>query len=381
MDSGIQADHPDFQDASGVSRVQQIDWFAASGVSGTMPANFYTDLDGHGTHCAGITAGKTYGWAKNARIYAMHIPLSGDPGGGNAIGISTAMDCMRGWHLNKPIDPATGARRPTVVNMSWGVFDSFNTNFDGVEYRGNDYGDAINTDLGMVGINGGFGGQNSSYDTDLSELLDAGIHVAKAAGNNNNTVDVPGGPDFNNNVFNEILFIQFNRRYYQRGPSPRTGSGRELNVGAMDTSYYTTAPGNKANYSNSGPGINIWAPGDSIVSTMSTSNIRGFTMDYPPNPAFKIASMSGTSMASPQVAGLLACFAQVWPQASVTWLNAKLTALAATNQMTETTQTDYTNYTSLHSGPNLVMYPGAALSTAVNSITTGAASIKNISIR
>lgn len=31
QDSGIQADHPEFQDANGNSRVQQIDWYSASG--------------------------------------------------------------------------------------------------------------------------------------------------------------------------------------------------------------------------------------------------------------------------------------------------------------------------------------------------------------
>ena len=70
VDSGIQADHPEFQDANGVSRVQEIDWFSVSGVSGTMPAAHYTDYDGHGTHVAGTFAGKTYGWAKNAKIFS-----------------------------------------------------------------------------------------------------------------------------------------------------------------------------------------------------------------------------------------------------------------------------------------------------------------------
>ena len=46
MDSGIQADHPEFQDANGNTRVQQIDWYAASGLTGTMPPGHYTDYDG-----------------------------------------------------------------------------------------------------------------------------------------------------------------------------------------------------------------------------------------------------------------------------------------------------------------------------------------------
>ena len=69
MDTGIKQIIPEWQDPDGVPRLQQIDWFAESGVSGTQPTNFYTDTNGHGTHCIGTMAGKYFGWAKNARIY------------------------------------------------------------------------------------------------------------------------------------------------------------------------------------------------------------------------------------------------------------------------------------------------------------------------
>ena len=68
VDTGIQADHPEFQDANGVSRVKTINWFDASGVSGTQSSSHYQDPDGHGTHVAGIVAGKTHGWAKEEMI-------------------------------------------------------------------------------------------------------------------------------------------------------------------------------------------------------------------------------------------------------------------------------------------------------------------------
>ena len=68
QDSGLQVDHPEFIDEYGVSRVQQINWYNASGISGTQSANHYRDFDGHGTHCAGTAAGKSFGWAKNARV-------------------------------------------------------------------------------------------------------------------------------------------------------------------------------------------------------------------------------------------------------------------------------------------------------------------------
>ena len=73
QDSGLQVDHPEFQDENGVTRVEQINWSSASGVSFTQSANHYRDYDGHGTHCAGIACGKTYGWAKNARVYSQKL--------------------------------------------------------------------------------------------------------------------------------------------------------------------------------------------------------------------------------------------------------------------------------------------------------------------
>ena len=50
IDTGIQGDHPEWQDANGVSRLKEINWFSESGVSGTHPQNMYRDKDGHGTH-------------------------------------------------------------------------------------------------------------------------------------------------------------------------------------------------------------------------------------------------------------------------------------------------------------------------------------------
>ena len=118
QDSGIEPNHPEWEDRSGVSRLQQINWYqeALLGSPAQQSADHYRDADGHGTHCAGITAGKTYGWAKGAQIFAQKLQgletLAGSDGTG--IPINTAFDLIRRWHLFK------GNNRPTVVNMSWG---------------------------------------------------------------------------------------------------------------------------------------------------------------------------------------------------------------------------------------------------------------------
>jgi subtilisin family serine protease len=73
QDSGIQADHPEWQDPDGTSRLKQINWGTASGLGFTQSSQHYTDYHGHGTHVASTVAGKTFGWAKNANIYALKV--------------------------------------------------------------------------------------------------------------------------------------------------------------------------------------------------------------------------------------------------------------------------------------------------------------------
>ncbi len=65
----------------------------------------------------------------------------------------------------------------------------------------------------------------------------------------------------------------------------------------------TTSAGAKASFSNFGNGVDIAAPGQSIVSTLNT----GTTV--PGNPAYAV--YSGTSMAAPHVAGVVALMQSV----------------------------------------------------------------------
>lgn len=272
QDSGLQIDHPEFQDAQGNSRVVAHDWYQVSGLPGTMPAGHYQDTDGHGTHVAGIAAGKTYGWAKNAKVYSVKVAgLDGGEGGG--ISDPDCFDVIKLWHRNKPIDPATGQKRPTIVNMSWGYGDYY-TNINGGVYRGTPWaGTSIRTDYGMTP-----GGNNRHpirvgyIDVALDELIDEGVLVCIAAGNAYHKIDVPGGNDYDNYYVGGYFNGAGNNNYYHRGSSPYSLDA--VMVGCADTTTTLDGIDQKSVFSETGPGVTVFAPGSDVMS--STSNVNRF---------------------------------------------------------------------------------------------------------
>lgn len=352
QDSGLQCDHPEFNDSLGVTRVQKINWYTASGLAGTQPADnlFYTDTDGHGTHCAGIAAGKTYGRAKNSRIYSVMVDgLNG--AGTQGLPVSDVFDVIKGWHLNKPIDPLTGYKRPTVVNMSWSYINTF-TNITGGVYRGTPWtGTTKQSAYGMIGGSGErFGIRVGTVDVDVDELLSAGVILCGSAGNYYQTLDVPGGLDYNNYFTSSVS----GSLYYMRGGSPPSAPG-VICVGNVSTAY--DSPERKSGSSESGPRVDIWAPGTNIVSTTSTTNVFGATTNYPFNSSYKIMSISGTSMASPNVAGVAVQMAQKYPSYTPAQIKQKVLDVGTLGALYSTgLSTDYSNTESLHGGANLFTY-------------------------
>lgn len=318
QDSGVQVDHPDFYDYNGASRVQQIDWYAASGLAGSQSINHYRDYDGHGTHVAGIAAGLTYGWAKGAKIYALKVSgLEGSSDSGTGIAVSDCFDVIKGWHNNKPVDPATGKKRPTIVNMSWG-YGSYFTGISGGSYRGTPWaGAARRPDYGMVGTLTASGYRYvtriASVDVDVQELIDAGVHVVIAAGNSSQKIDVEGGLDYDN--YFTRTSTGTTEYYYNRGGSPFSTQAHI--VGNIDADIHADGLEQKSASSETGPGVTVYAPGTNIMSTTSNINRWGANDGpYPSNSSFLITNISGTSMAAPNVAGALALYTQINPGAT-----------------------------------------------------------------
>ena len=340
-DSGIQADHPEFTDADGVSRVKQIDWGSIyaplSGKGG------YNDNNGHGTNVAGIAVGKTYGWAKNANIYSIYSPGNNDQGN---------LDHFNGllaWQLSKPINPVTGRKNPTVINMSWGYgrynpseVSSIISRIDKVVYRGTTYppGNLINW-----GIRNDSAGQylqleNQAIDYVLGVLVNAGAVVCRSAMNNRYKIDVPGGADYDNYF---TVKDSATRYYYHRGFTPK--SPNSISVGSIDSWLNADGREQKSGFSCAGPGVDVFAAGSNIVSA-GTSRKTSLPA-YPNSPSFKVSKYSGTSQASPNVAGMCALYLQANPTATPAQVKEWLTSSANTNALYKAGTDDYGNDSSI----------------------------------
>ena len=360
VDSGVQKDHPEFNDENGVSRYQEVDWYDLGGSNWnayTQDSIFHRDVVGHGTHVASTAAGLTYGWAKNAHVYSMKLhDLSADPlhaFANSGILAARAYEIIKDWHIRKndPNDSIyTG--RPTVVNNSWGYSARFE-NITGGNYRGVNWtGTSADTSKGMVGSGNRFGVRVAAVQADVEQMIDAGVHMVVASGNSKQKIDVVGGVDYNN-YFTRSDYPYID--YYNRGATPGTTNG--LWVGNISVGIYSDGLEQKYSSSETGPGVNIYAPGTWIRGAISNTNQYNENTQYYLNSNFKQSTLTGTSMASPQVCGVVACALQAHPNMTPAEMKSMVIGLAIKDKLTDGgTDADYTVSRYLLGGNNRYLF-------------------------
>ena len=283
--------------------------------------------------------------------------LEGSGDSGTGISTSYVHDAIKLWHRNKPVDPKTGFKRPTIVNMSWGYSTSYDT-VSSINYRGTSYSDGTIGSAGLRESNYGLinyyyegayrtNVRISSVDTDIEELVDEGVHVLIAAGNRRHKIDTSTGSDYNN-----YAVTNGGTKYYHRGSSPF--HEKAIMVGSLDNNSYSSTQDQKSTFSETGPGIDIWAHGSSIMAASSNTNeIGGYA--YPSNNSYKQVAISGTSMATPQVSGVAALIAQANPGITPTVMKAALKNQAG-SAVWDGGNNNYDNNRSIQGAPAEVLF-------------------------
>ena len=325
-------------DGTGYTRMVEYNWFQHNPVVTGGAAGVYSypgyRLQQHGGHTTGTVAGNTQGWARDANIYN--------------ITYNNSIDYVREFHKNKPVNPLTGVKNPTVMNNSWGYRSSAISSgyISKLTIRGVDYfptsgsnGSYVwdsNTlqNIARLNIGGAFPARDTATDTDMIEAMAEGIIIVASAGNSYFYQDTVGGLDYNNTmVYNNSTM------YIHRGSSPGAADGgtegtKIICSGAIgqhnETSggvYNSTAievGDYKAEFSNYGPRIDCYAPGSGIQSVWAANNtlydstntvdprVAALGLTDTINNNFK--KCPGTSMSGPQTAGVLACLAEKYPR-------------------------------------------------------------------
>jgi hypothetical protein len=295
-----------------------------SDTQGTTPTDHWQQS--HGIHVGGTAAGKNYGWAVESNIYSINYL---DPVMGYSL-----FDYVRAFHRKKWSD---GNRTPTIINNSWldltALYDYLKGNestyISSVKYRNVTYtpGDTLPNDAGNTwdhtSLKKAFGIDtnwlvipyiNEDTIADIEDAADEGIVVVTIPHNfNNYFIKDPTHPDYNNQITISNFNSQVDGTWDINKPPAPAAAIKSIVVGALAG----TPDFRKSCFSGYGPAVDIFAPGSNIISCVLENNKvgqiyspwqgnidtkSGYTGNY-------YLNYSGTSMAAPQVTGVLACAA------------------------------------------------------------------------
>ncbi|MDQ3288528.1 MAG: S8 family peptidase [Pseudomonadota bacterium] len=242
-----------------------------------------------GTYTYDTSASGTHSYIIDTGILASHSQFTGRIGNGfTSIGDGNGTsDCNgHGTHVAGTVGGTTyGVAKGTTLHpvrvLGCGGSGAWSGVISGMDWvRYNHVKPAVaNMSLG--------GGANSSIDTAVANLTSAGVTVVVAAGN--------GTAEACNY-------------------SPARAASA-ITVGS------TVSNDSRSSFSNTGTCLDIFAPGSSITSAWNTSNTATNTI-------------SGTSMASPHVAGAAALYLAVNPSATVSQVTSAIINASTPNKVT-----------------------------------------------
>ena len=381
----------------------------------------FTSEGEHGTPCGALTYGRTQGWAYNCNKWM--IDLYGSYGAG----IEQGFDIQKLFHQLKPVNPAYGAKDPTISSNSWG----YRANKDpsgstyyythrassNVSYT-TETGIAWLSHMGTQGDNGRWKSEmkTNSLTTALDELIDSGVIFVVAAGNSNQKCVNYGHPDFDNYItqtdggsLENSSFTEFgvevtgttNRRGFpQQGGKYSNADGsiayKTINVGALDDDFNGGLE-SKVGYSDRGNGMDVYAPADGTLAANKTYTNEGPRPDtydglsYNGGTAYDCA-FGGTSAACPVAAGFLATVME--HNRDWTWreLKAWIETLAEQApsdfyygvESTTPNDANWTDYESIEGGIPRVLYQGifdARFKRGTRKIISGLTARRGVNIR
>lgn len=352
----------------------------------------------HGTPCAGLAYGRTYGWAYNANKW--FIDAYGSYGFG--LNVDLYFDVMKIFHVNKPVNPLYGTKDPTISSNSWGFrattpstgyyyFRQGTSGSGGVAYSSKP---AFMAYIGSAGDSGRCKGEmlTNNLTTAGDELIASGVIFVVAAGNSNQKQVGSSDSDFNNywsssaaTPLSSATHIEFGSTCYnttsRRGFPQHLGqysSGGQavypaINIGALDDNNQPDGKERKVNYSDMGNQIDCYAPGDGTLTSAQGTNAYGTAYPrYDQTPSGLTSydtRFSGTSSACPVACGLIATALETnrsWTWQEIrTWLQS-LDTQSDTNfyqgpDPTTATSGDWADLVSLMGGQRKVIYNNITL--------------------
>ena len=233
-----------------------------------------------------------------------------------------------------------------MVSASWG-YKGYFTNISGINFRGSNTGTTTKSaSYGMIGDGANrFNASLYSLTAEVEEMQDEGVIYCKSAGNQAQKLCYSDDVDYNNYITRSASSGGIGAGspvYYNRGAG-NIGSetivvGNLSNgqsnvfVGSGQNGEYTSSSSDK------GPRVDVWAAGSDIVSG-GTSNVNYYYGN------------SGTSMSTPQVAGVACLLLQANPGMTPTQVRAWIQNNAVTGLMNQGS-TDESNASTFFSGTN-----------------------------